>query len=85
MAIQNVTNVPAATVHAGYPAGVLITSMTVMAGRSYRFNRRQSFSKTIAVLSLLTVDMGFAGVVNAVARCERLRVLLLQKCRGGWL
>jgi hypothetical protein len=83
MAIQNVTNVPAATVHAGYPAGVLITSMTVMAGRSYRFNRRQSFSKTFAALSKFTANTGFADLVNSVSRYKRLRVLLLPYCKGG--
>jgi hypothetical protein len=83
MAIQNVTNVPAATVHAGYPARVLITSMTVMAGRSYRFNRRQSFSNTFAAFSKFTANTGFADLVNSVSRYKRLRVLLLPYCKGG--
>ncbi len=78
MAIQNVKCMPAATVHAAYPASVLIAGMTVMAGRSNQIKRRQSLSKTGAALPLLTVDMGFAGVVKAVARCGRLRVWLLQ-------
>ena len=85
MAIQNGTYMPAAICNTGYSAGALITSMTVTAGRSYRFDRRQSFSKTIAALSNLTVHSEFTGIVNAVARYERLRVVLLHKCGGGRL
>ncbi len=77
MAIQNVTGMPAATGRAGCSVGALITGMTAPTGRSYRFDRRQSFSKTFAALSILTADSGFAGLFNAVSRYQRLRVLLL--------
>ncbi len=77
MAIQNVTRMPGATDNARYSAGALITNMTVTIGRSYRFDRRQSFSKTFAALSKLTADPEFAGLVNAVARGKRLHVWLL--------
>jgi hypothetical protein len=77
MAIQNVTRMPGATGNAGCSAGALITGMTVTTGRSYRFDRRQSFSKTFAAMSILTADSGFAGLVNSVSRYKRLRVLLL--------
>ena len=77
MAIQNVICMPGATGNAGCSAGALITSMIVTTGRSYRFDRRQSFSKTFAALSILTADSGFAGLFNAVSRYQRLRVLLL--------
>ncbi len=77
MAIQNVTRMPGATGNAGYSAGALITNLTVTIGRSYRFDRRQSFSKTFAKLSKLTADPEFSGLVNAVARGKRLHVLLL--------
>ncbi len=77
MAIQNVTRMLGATGNAGYSAGTLITNMTVTIGRSYRFDRRQSFSKTFAALSKFTANTGFAGLVNAVARGKRLHVWLL--------
>ena len=83
MAIQSVTHMPAATDKARCSAGALITGMTVTTGRSYRFDRRQIFSKTFATLSKLTADTGFAGLVNAVSFYKRLRVLLPPYCRGG--
>ncbi len=83
MAIQNVTRMPAATGKAGCSASALITGMTATTGRSYRFDRHHSFSKTFTALSKLTADTGFAGLVNSVSRYKRLRVLLLPYCRGG--
>ncbi len=77
MAIQNVTRMAGATGNAGYSAGALITNMTVTIGRSYRFDRRQSFSKTFTALSKYTANTGFADLVNAVVREKRLYVWLL--------
>ncbi len=74
MAIQNGTHIPAAICNTGYSAGALIASMTVTAGRSYRFNLSQIFSKTLAALPYLSAHLEVARIVNAVVRCERLRV-----------
>ena len=85
MAIQKGTQIRAAKCNTGYPAGALITRMTVAAGRIHQFDRRQIFAQAIAALSNLTVHSKFAGIVNAVARYERLAVLLPNECRGGRL
>ena len=82
MAIQNVTGMPAAKGKAGCSDSALITGMTATTGRSNRYDRRQSFSKTFAALSKLTADTGFASLVILVTRNKRLSVLLLPY-RGG--
>lgn len=83
MAIQNVTGMPATTGRARCSVGALITGITATTGRSYRFDCRQSFSKTFAALSKFTANTGFADLVNSVFRYKRLRVLLLPYCKGG--